>query len=301
MSRGATAREKVRLAARAKINLRLHVLAREAAGYHQIETVFCALDFADDVEVAIGGRGIRLEVEGADDVPAGAENLVHRAATAFFAAIGKVPAASIRLKKRIPSGAGLGGGSSDAASTLRALNLLSGTPLSDEQLVHIGAQLGSDVPFFLCGSSFALAWGRGDRLLPLQPLPPLFVVLAIPAFGVSTAEAYRDLAASRENSTGSAPAIIHPARLAGWEAIGEDAANAFEPVVFARHPLLANIKRVLRDTGAAVALMSGSGSTVFGTFATARAASRSARKVREQFPDVRTIETATVAWASTTP
>lgn len=297
MSRGAT-REKVRLAARAKINLRLNVLAREAGGYHQLETVFCALDFADDVEVAIGGRGLRLDVEGADDVPAGPDNLAYRAATVFFETIGLPAAAAIRLRKRIPSGAGLGGGSSDAAATLRALNLLSGTPLDENQLIAIGARLGSDVPFFLCGSSFALAWGRGDRLLPLQPLPQVFVVLVVPAFGVATADAFRDLAASRGAVNDPAPSVLQPSRLAGWEAISEDAVNDFEPVVFARHPQLAHIKRALHDSGAATSLMSGSGSTMFGTFTTERAASRAARRIREIFPNVRTIETATITWTS---
>jgi len=298
MSRGASAREKVRLAARAKLNLRLNVLAREASGYHQLETLFCALDFADDVEVAIGGRGIRLDIEGADDLPAGPDNLVHRAAVAFFEASDKPAAATIRLRKRIPSGAGLGGGSSDAASTLRALNLLTGSPLHDEQLVQIGARLGSDVPFFLCGSSFALAWGRGDRLLPLQPLPPLSIVLVVPEFRVVTADAFRDLAASRAESNAPAAAVLHAHRLAGWEAIAEDAVNDFEPVVFEEHPQLAHIKRALHDYGASIALMSGSGSTMFGAFTTERVASRAARRIREAFPSVRTIETATNTWTS---
>src|SRR5687768_18619576 len=116
MRRGEAQRATVRLAARAKVNLRLNVLAREESGFHQIETLFCALDFADDVEIALGGDGIRLEVESPDGivVPSGPDNIAHRAAEAFFAAANKAPAATLRLKKRIPVGAGLGGGSSDA-------------------------------------------------------------------------------------------------------------------------------------------------------------------------------------------
>jgi 4-diphosphocytidyl-2-C-methyl-D-erythritol kinase len=133
----------------------------------------------------------------------------------------------------------------------------------------------------------------------LQPLPSLSVVLVIPAFGVSTADAYRDLSASRDPNAPHNPALLTPVRLAGWEAIAEDAVNDFEPVVFDRHPQLAQIKRVLSDAGAAISMMSGSGSTMFGTFTTERAASRAARRIREAFSDVRTIETATIAWTST--
>src|SRR5687767_10300674 len=115
MRRGEALRATVRLAARAKINLRLTVLAREQSGFHQIETLFCALDFADDVEILLGGDGIRLEVESPDGitVPPGPDNIAYRAAEAFFKAADKPPAATVRLKKRIPVGAGLGGGSSD--------------------------------------------------------------------------------------------------------------------------------------------------------------------------------------------
>ncbi len=296
MKRGAAQRATVRLAARAKINLRLQVLSREAGGYHQIETVFCALDFADDVEIALGGSGFRFEVESPDDitVPTNAENLVCRAADRFFAVAHRPADASIRLKKRIPVGAGLGGGSSDAASTLKGLNLLCKTPLSDTQLVDIGAELGADVPFFLCGSSLALAWGRGQRLLPLQPLPAMPVLLVVPPFGIETRAAYQAL----ELKTATPARVIQPLRLQSWEAAQEDATNDFEAALFPRFTRLPEIRDALREVGASTALLSGSGSALFGLFPLPRAAARAAKRLRERWPDLRTIETQTVVWTA---
>lgn len=297
MNRGAALRATVRLAARAKINLRLRVLARETGGYHQIETVFCLLDFADDIEIALGGDALRFEVESPDRivVPEGSDNLVLRAAEVFFDAARKPAHALIRLKKRIPVGAGLGGGSSDAAATLKGLNLLAKNPLTDDQLLELGAALGADVPFFLCGSSLAFAWARGQRLLPLEPLPPMPILLVIPPFAIETKSAYGML-----NMADASPAIvITPSRLASWDAIKEDAANDFEAALFPKHPDLKRLKDALTEAGASVALLSGSGSTVFGLFPLDRAVTRAAKKLRERFPQVRTIETRTIAW--TTP
>jgi 4-diphosphocytidyl-2-C-methyl-D-erythritol kinase len=298
VSGGAAQRATVRLAARAKINLRLNVLARESSGYHQIETLFSLLDFADDIEILLGGPSFRFEVESPDHVvvPADSENLVHRAALLFFGAVGKPPRATIRLKKRVPSGAGLGGGSSDAAVTLKGLNLLSGNPLTDEQLVTLGGSLGSDVPFFLCGSSLAFAWGRGQRLLPLEPLPSVPALLAIPPFPIATASAYEALSIPRESH--AAATVISRQRLASWDAVRADASNDFEAALFPKHPLLVELKETLLDAGATLALLSGSGSTVFGLFELDRDVARASKRVRERFSDVRTVETRTFAWSA---
>lgn len=297
MKRSETQRANVRLAARAKINLRLNILAREASGYHQIETIFAALDFADDVEIALGGSGLRFEVESVDgaDAPSGPDNLAYRAAERFFSVAGIPAAAAIRLKKRIPVGAGLGGGSSDAATVLKGLNLLAHNPLDDAQLVSIGAELGADVPFFLCGSSFALGWGRGQRLLPLQPLPALPVLLLVPAFPIATKDAYQALS-DQGAGQGAQASIVDPARLQSWEALRDDAANDFEPALFPRYPMLAELKAALLEAGASMAMLSGSGSTVFGLFELERTASRAGKRLRDRFPDLRAIETHTITW-----
>lgn len=251
----------------AKINLRLRVLAREESGYHQIETIFCAVDLADRLEIRPGPPGIGLEVVGA--VPgAPADNLVHRAAVAFSRAAGISPAVRIRLEKHIPVGAGLGGGSSDAAATLRALNKLAGRPLAPSVLLRIGATLGSDVPFFLGGSALALAWGRGERLLTLPPLPSVPVIIVSPGFAIATADAYRDLARLREGiAAPPAPALLHGHDLGSWTAIAALAGNDFEPPTFQRYPALAELRTALHDAGATIALLAGSGSSLFGIFA----------------------------------
>ncbi len=299
MTRGAVQRATVRLAARAKINLRLQVLAREASSYHQIETVFCALELADDVEIALGGESLRFEVESPDGilVPSGSENLAYRAAERFFTAAKHRPGATIKLRKRIPVGAGLGGGSSDAASTLKGLNLLSREPLSDEQLIEIGADLGADVPFFLCGSSLALGWGRGQRLLPLTPVPPIAVLLAVPPFPIETRLAYQALSIGNDVAGGRAR-VLNPQRLSNWEALQQDASNDFEPVLFPKHALLPQLRAALLEAGATTAMLSGSGSTVFGLFPLDRTAARAAKRIREQFPAIRTVETRTIAWTA---
>jgi 4-diphosphocytidyl-2-C-methyl-D-erythritol kinase len=285
------------LTARAKVNLRLHVLAREASGFHQIETLFCGVDFADEIEIVYGGEELSLEVECVDGavVPTGRENLVHRAAEAFFDAIGRPATATIRLKKRIPAGSGLGGGSSDAATTIRGLNLLARRPLSDDKLVAVGSVLGSDVPFFLCGSSFALAWGRGQRLLPLRPLPAVPALIAIPPFAIETRSAYQALSVG--NTTGATRAgVIQRLRLESWEAIRQDAVNDFEAALFPKYPMLPQLTRALREAGANMALLAGSGSAVFALFQRENETTRAAKRIRDAFPDVRTIETTTVAW-----
>ncbi|HEX6938379.1 MAG TPA: 4-(cytidine 5'-diphospho)-2-C-methyl-D-erythritol kinase [Longimicrobiales bacterium] len=256
----------LRVRAPAKVNLSLRVLAREVSGYHQIETLFCALDLADSLELRLGGAGIRLEVEGAELGPV-EDNLVFRAARAFERATGIDLHVAIRLRKEVPAGAGLGGGSSDAAATLDALNELHGRPLDDAALLALAATLGSDVPFFLCRSGLALAWGRGDRLLPLPEPPRAPVLVVAPGFAIPTADAYRALDAHRNAAAGAAgAAVLRLDTLRGWEAIAAAAVNDFEPPTFARFPDLAELKRLLLDAGATIALLSGSGSALFGVF-----------------------------------
>lgn len=277
----------------AKVNLTLRVLAREESGYHQLETLFCGLELADTLELRPGGAGIRLEVEGAELGPI-EDNLVVRAARAFERATGRTVDVSIRLRKEIPAGAGLGGGSSDAAATLDALNDLHGRPLDDAALVEIAAQLGSDVAFFLCRSPLALAWGRGDRLLPLPPLPRAPVLLAVPGFAISTPDAYRDLAAYR-TATGAraGAAVIPPGALASWDEVARAAVNDFEPPTFARFPELAELKRLLFDAGARIALLSGSGSALFGVFPDEKRRDDAACALQAHGTGLRVIRTAT--------
>jgi len=260
--------DSVSIDAPAKVNLRLSILAREASGYHSLESLFCAISLADRVTVrrAGAGAGVALRVDGDVDTGPPERNLAVRAARAFHAALGSEPALEIELAKRIPSAAGLGGGSSDAAATLLALNALHGEPLGSGLLLQLAIELGSDVPFFLCGSPLALGWGRGERLLALPPLPARAVLVAHPGVAMPTAEAFARIAEERGPSPAPRAFRIHAAELADWDSVAPMAENDFEPPVTARIPVLRDALAAMRGAGAEVALLAGSGSSVFGVF-----------------------------------
>ena len=276
----------------AKVNLRLRVHGREPSGFHPIETVFCALDLADEVEVELtGGESVRLDLEGPDLGPP-ERNLAVRAAEALLREAGLRQGVRIALRKRIPAGGGLGGGSSDAAAVLRALDRLLPGAVSSGALHGLAATLGSDVPFFLAGSPLAAGLGRGDVLTPLPGLPAAPVVLAIPPFGIATGEAYGWLDADRgDRAAGASLEAVPPP--ASWEDAAREAVNDFEGSVYRRHPVLGRVRDALRAAGARIALLSGSGSTVFGIFGSGDAAARAARAVRAAAPDVEVRITAT--------
>lgn len=277
----ATRAEPVRVAAHAKVNLRLRVLETEPGGFHSLETVFLRLALRDEIELSAGRPGIRLRVEEepgplaavarlGEALPRGETNLCWRAAEAYHHAVGLEPAVEILLRKRLPSGAGLGGGSADAAAVLRGLDALYGGALGASRLTAVAGELGSDVPFALADTPAALAWERGRRLLPLPAPRPRPVLLLVPGFAVSTAEAYRWLDEARaeaaEEAGGGALVLPSADRLGSWEELDALAVNDFEAPVFSRHAELAAWKDELRGAGARPALMAGSGSALFGVF-----------------------------------
>lgn len=271
-----------RVAAQAKINLLLRVLAREASGYHSIETVFLRLDLADDVIVRVGDgiRGRTLDCAG-DALPSGAPetNLAYRAACTYAEATGWPSGFAIELTKRIPIGAGLGGGSADAGAVLRALDALAPSPLG-HRLAELAPPLGADVAFMTIDSPMALAWGRGERLLPLPVLASRPVALVTPSLGVSTKDAYAWLAHDR-GPYEPRGVVILPTHLDTWEGIEGVATNDFEEPVGRRHGEIAPMLEALRACGASPALMSGSGSTVFGVFADGASAAAAATQLRD--------------------
>jgi 4-diphosphocytidyl-2-C-methyl-D-erythritol kinase len=286
------------LRAPAKVNLRLSVLAREMSGYHQIETVFHALDLADELTATAADGDIQLTVDGHDAGPV-ADNLVMRAARLFQEASGETIGVQFRLAKRIPAGAGLGGGSSDAAAALLAMNTLCREPLAPDALIALAATIGSDVPFFLCGSPHALAWGRGNRLLTLPPLPSRPVLVVAPPFASPTAEAYRRLAETppppAPARTWSYPALVH------WDDVAAAAVNDFEPVFLPDHPPLQAALDALHSAGAAPALLAGSGSALFGVFRDEATRKDAARHMARTWPELRLIQTRTAEGATNTP
>jgi 4-diphosphocytidyl-2-C-methyl-D-erythritol kinase len=285
----------------AKLNLRLRVLERDVAGYHAVETLLLQLQLADRVTVRSGKPGIHLEVVGDEGIPSDARNLCWKATDALHRALDVEPAVSIRLEKRIPTAAGLGGGSMDAAATLRALTKLPGLEADSERLISIAGELGSDVPFGLCPLPLALGWERGRRILPLPPPPARPVLIAIPPFGVSAADAYGWLATDRRTGSrgngGSDPGtggevLPPPASLADWEVLSGLAVNDLQPVVFRRHPELQVIRAALSDAGARIAMLCGSGSCVAGIFDTVVDRDR-AGEVLEAGAGIQTIRTST--------
>lgn len=284
----------IRIHAPAKLNLALRVLAREDTGYHQVETVFATLEFGDVVSLGLRGRGISLEMDGPNLGPP-EENLVFRAARGFRELAGVEEGFEIRLEKKIPTQAGLGGGSSDAAATLRVLDSLFPGRVEEEKLLALAGSLGSDVPFFLGPTSMALAWGRGDRLFPLPPLPAAPVLLALPALGVSTPEAYRLLAEVRKGKEGGrGPMWMKEEALRDWSGMAGLAKNDFEAVLFPQFPLLARLRESMEETGARFSLLSGSGSAVFGVYQADEEVLEAKASLKAAYKDVRFVVTRTL-------
>jgi 4-diphosphocytidyl-2-C-methyl-D-erythritol kinase len=250
--------------AQAKINLFLRVVAREASGYHQLETLFARIELADSVRVMTATSARELRSTGADTGPM-AQNLAYRAALAFAAATGWPSGFLIEIEKRIPVGGGLGGGSADAGAVLRTLNTLSPKPIPPADLATIAFALGADVPFLATDSPMALAWGRGERLLALRSLPAREVMLVVPPFGIETKAAFGWYAASHGDAV-AAPAPLSLDHLDRWEQIARLAGNDLESVVLVRHPELGAALMALEGAGARITRMTGSGSTLFGVF-----------------------------------
>jgi 4-diphosphocytidyl-2-C-methyl-D-erythritol kinase len=242
----------------------LRVLARDTTGFHQIETVFGRIALADDVAVRLTAHGRTLDCRGAD-IGRTEDNLAYRAAAAYAAGRGGWPRGfAIEIDKRIPVGGGLGGGSADAGAVLRILRALDPAPPADATLLALAAALGADVPFLTLDDPLALAWGRGDRLLPLPALPPRPLLLAIPLVRVATHEAYAWLDAADALDRG--PLELPCGGFADWDAVEPFLGNAFEgPVVAHRAEIGAVLAALRRLPGIAPrhVLLSGSGSAVY--------------------------------------
>ena len=254
----------------AKVNLLLRVLAREADGFHGLETLFCLVSLADTLRVERrDGRAVTIEVAGAD-LGRPEENLAVRAAELVLDATGRRFGVHLTLTKRIPTRAGLGGGSSDAAAALHATNLLASGAVPRHELLQFAARLGSDVPFFASGAPFALGWGHGERLLRLPPLPSAPALLLTPSVGIGTAEAYGWVDAARQAAGRRGALALDLDALESWGDIGRMAGNDFESPVFQRVPEVRAAFEALAGTRPLVCRMSGSGSTLFAIYRSAR-------------------------------
>jgi 4-diphosphocytidyl-2-C-methyl-D-erythritol kinase len=251
----------------AKLNLGLRIVGRRADGYHELESVFVPLDLADALEIEIAPAPrpeVALALAGdAAGVPADASNLAARAGAAFLAAAGLARALRIRLEKRIPAAAGLGGGSSDAGAVLRALAAHFPGALPPDALAQLALRLGADVPYFLAPGP-ARVRGIGERIEPLPGLPAFACVLVNPGVPLATAEVFAAYAGRRPPRPAPAPD----------PELGLDLANDLAPIAEQLCPALPALRARLLELGARSAALSGSGPTLFGLFADAAGAAR---------------------------
>ena len=272
------------LLAPAKINLALHVTGRRADGYHLLDTIAVFADIGDRVEIVADGRR-RIEVSGrfARDAPADDANLARRAADAFFAACGDGAPASVRVEKNLPVGAGLGGGSADAAAVLRGLSrrLRPGVPPPGLEAIGLGLGLGADVPMCLAGHALR-AQGIGEQIEPLANWPELPLVLIWPGRALSTAAVFAALRRTESPPLPEPPPAATPADAAAW--LG-DCRNDLEAPALALAPEIGDVLQALRQSGCLLARMSGSGSACFGIYGERTAAEAAAAAIRVSRPD----------------
>jgi 4-diphosphocytidyl-2-C-methyl-D-erythritol kinase len=273
--------DRFRVHAPAKINLGLRVLDRRVDGYHAIRTTFQSIELHDTLTFERCKGPFALQCSD-PDCPSGPENLVWRAGELLWRSMkqrGRMQGVSVAIEKHIPSRAGLGGGSSDAAAALRALALLWGLEdHSADALTPVAAELGADVPFFLHGGA-ALGVDRGDVIFPLVDPPSRWVVVVRPPFGVSTADAYRWFDEDRQQARPAARRHEQSA-LDGFGIPASELRNDLQDPVVIRYPAIARVIRSLHRSGASYAAMSGSGSAAFGLFPTRLAAQEAAGSIR---------------------
>jgi 4-diphosphocytidyl-2-C-methyl-D-erythritol kinase len=276
----------VEIEAPGKVNLILRVLDRRGDGYHNLWSVMQTVELADTVTVeeVPTSHSIALSCEGAD-LPSGSGNLAYRAAACVLRRLGHPKGVRIQIRKRLPVAAGMGGGSSDAAATVRALAFLFNAQWSLKEMAELGQEIGSDVPFFFYGPT-ALVQGRGDRVAPLPLVDEGWLVLVNPGIAISTTWAYGQLADARSRA---GEAIRPPPAFSNaldsslkWSELVALMENDFGPVMEAAHPGLRDLRMRLLRLGAQVALLSGSGSTIFGVFHSEEAAKQAAQSLEQQ-------------------
>ncbi len=269
----------VRIPSFAKINLNLDILGKRADGFHELRTIFQTVSLHDELALSVTrAPGISLTVRGnaALSTEPPERNLVYRAVESLQREFQHSNGVRITLKKTIPAGAGLGGGSSNAAAALIGYLRLTGTKLPLARLLEIGASFGADVPFFLLGGR-AVGVNRGDEIYPLADIPRRTLLIVMPrGIRVPTADAYSWLAAPALTNSAASPRLWGFCALS-WSAQGSGLSNDFEAPVFRRFPRLAEIKQELFRDGAAEALLAGSGSAVFGVFPSPAKARRAVR------------------------
>lgn len=268
----------------AKVNLTLDVLSKRPDGYHDISTIMRTVDIFDTVEISLTDEDIELSTS-LDFLPTDEKNIAYRAAQAIFSETGIQKGAKIHITKNIPCGAGMGGGSADGAAVLVLLNKLLGSPVSTKRLLEIGAKIGADVPFcIMCGTY--LAEGIGEVLSEVFAKGSIPVVVVKPEVSISTPLMYKKLDEREILKRPDTKGMINVLEKGNTEKIAELLYNVMEEAAIEEHPIISEIKESLIKKGAINAIMTGSGSAVFGIFKTTEEADKCAKDLSGVFGQV---------------
>ncbi len=266
----------------AKVNLSLDVVNRREDGYHNLEMIMHTVKLFDILDISFEAAD-KIDLKLSSDrkfLPTDDRNLCAKAAELFLKKANIFGKVKIYIKKNIPVGAGLGGGSSDAAGTLLALNKLTGKPLSSKELSELAAQIGADVPFFLYGGCM-LATGIGEILSPLPAFKNEIILIAKPKYGISTPFVYKNLVLDGGTPHPDTKSVIEGIKSGNIELVAKSAGNVLETVVTKKYPEIGIYKEIMTRHGAVYSLMSGSGSSVFGVFTDKPSADRAAKELRK--------------------
>ena len=264
---------------RAKINLAIDVIGKRENGYHDVEMIMQEIGLADRIELNLRNDGKITIATDVSFIPVNEDNLAYRAAKSFFEKLGRNDGVDIYIEKKIPMGAGLGGGSADAAGVLKGLNAMFGNPFERESLVELGAKLGADVPFCVMGGC-ALATGIGEILTPLPMPPAMKCVIAKPEPFVSTKWVYENLDYTKKPAGLNVLAVAEAIKNGDMFSLSQNAGNILENVTIPEYPVVGWIKQGMAEAGAILTLMSGSGSAVFGLFDNMESATAGAEQAK---------------------
>lgn len=267
----------------AKLNLSLDILRRRDDGFHDLQMVMVSIDLTDTLTLTPGAGSMSTNLS---FLPADGSNLAQKAANAFRSATGQGEVLDIHIDKHIPVCAGMAGGSSDAAAVLRAMNEMYHTGLFPLELAKIGEQVGSDVPYCVVGGT-ALVEGRGERVTPISPLPPCYIVVCKPPFPISTPQLFGRVNVKKIVRRPDTQGLVKALEVGDLQGVARRLYNVFEDVLEPRHrQTVDEIKSSLIEWGALGAVMSGSGPTVFGLFEEEAQAQKAADVLKEQYNDV---------------
>lgn len=250
----------MRILSPAKVNIGLEILGKREDGFHDIKTLMVPITLCDEIILAEKDSGIKLRCS-CPEIPDGSENIAYKAASLFLERTGIRKGIHVDIIKSIPHGAGLGGGSSNGASVLRAMNEINGSPLSEEELLGIAGEIGSDVPFFIKGKP-AFVYGRGEIVVPIDDFPKVWFLLIKPPISISTKWAYEQVSLKLTNRKKG----INIANSGNKLELKGDFYNDFESIIIKRYPVLKDVKRIIRHTEPEGIGMSGKGPTFFGIF-----------------------------------